>query len=307
MSRPHIVIAGASGQVALALQRQAARRGTIASSLGRPQFDLTEAATVSAALDEARPSIVINAAAYTAVDKAESEPDGAMAVNAGGAATLAAACAERAIPLVHISTDYVFDGSKTSPYVESDATAPLSVYGESKAAGEDAVRRLNPQHIIVRTSWVYGPDGANFLKTMLRLGATRDEISVVGDQYGAPTRADDLAAALLELALEQLKTGGGSRWGTYHLTGGGQTTWHGFAEQIFQHADEAGAKTPRLNCIATSSYPTPARRPAYSVLDQSKIKAAFGIALPDWRDSLATHFSEVQSPAQCALQTRNHA
>jgi dTDP-4-dehydrorhamnose reductase len=293
VTTPVIAIAGSTGQVALALMRQAAGRQITASAFGRPRLDLASAASIEAFLDGARPDIVINAAAYTAVDKAESEPQVAHAINAEGPAVLAAGCAKRSIPLIHISTDYVFDGTKTSPYIEDDAIAPLGVYGRSKADGEEAVRRLNPQHVIVRTSWVYGPDGANFLKTMLRLAAERDEVGVVGDQHGAPTRADDLAAALLDVSDSLLKSPAVDRWGTYHLAGGGQTTWHGFAAKIFQHTAAQGLKTPRLKQIATADYPTPARRPAYSVLDQAKIGKSFGVKMPNWSDSLARHFANL--------------
>ncbi len=293
MTTPIIAIAGSTGQVALALLRQATGRNVKVLAAGRPKLDLAEAASIEAFLNEARPNLVINAAAYTTVDKAESEPDLAYAVNSQGPEILALGCAKRSIPLIHISTDYVFDGTKTSPYEEDDTSAPLGVYGRSKADGEHAVRSLNPKHLIVRTSWVYGPDGANFLKTMLRLAAEREEISVVGDQHGAPTRADDFAANLLDVSESLLKSSNETRWGTYHLAGGGQTTWHGFAAKIFEHAAAKGFKNPRLKQIATSDYPTPARRPAYSVLNQAKISKSFGVRMPDWSDSLARHFADL--------------
>ena len=295
---PNVLVAGSSGQVALALKRVAAWRGLPVRAYGRPELDIARPDRIEWLLDGASPHVVINAAAYTAVDKAESEPELAAAVNRDGAAALARACAKRNIPLIHISTDYVFDGAKSSPYVEDDNIAPLGVYGVTKAAGEAAVRAHTPRHVIVRTSWVYGPDGANFLKTMLRLGAVRDELGVVGDQHGAPTRADDLASALIEIAQAVHAGPHKNLWGTYHLAGGGDTTWHGFASAIFEHAAATGLSTPRLKCIATSDYPTPAKRPANSRLDQSKILAAFGIELPGWRDSLAAHFAgtELHNP-----------
>ncbi|MEQ1576420.1 MAG: dTDP-4-dehydrorhamnose reductase [Hyphomicrobium sp.] len=298
MTPPKIAVAGSTGQLALALQRAALRTGTRLEAIGRPRLDLTQSASVQKFLDDTSPGIVINAAAYTAVDKAESEPGLANAINAQGPGDLATACAARNIPLIHISTDYVFDGTKSSPYLEVDPVAPLGVYGRSKAEGEDAVRRLNLRHVIVRTSWIYGPDGSNFVKTMLRLASERDVIGVVADQHGAPTRADDLADALLGLATGLNNSPDENRWGTYHLAGRGETTWHGFAAEIFRHAAEAGLKAPQLNRITTSDYPTPARRPAYSVLDQCKAEAALGLKLPDWRDSLAAHFASLQSPAQ---------
>ncbi len=287
-----IAIVGSSGQVAQALMRACAAQALSAAAFGRPRLDLAEAGSIARFFDETRPGLVINAAAYTAVDKAESEPDQARTVNELGPAILAAACAARSIPLVHISTDYVFDGSKTSPYLEDDPVSPPGVYGRTKAAGEEAVRHFNPQHIILRTSWIYGPDGTNFLKTMLRLAAERDEIGVVGDQYGAPTHAADFASALLDVALQLQNKPSEIRWGTYHLAGSGATTWHGFAAEIFRLASQNGRKTPTLNEISTRDYPTPARRPAYSVLDQTKIGKAFGVKMPDWRDSLARHFAD---------------
>ena len=307
MAAPIIAIAGSSGQLALALQRQAPKRGIHIVASGRPRLDLADAQSVQRFIAQTKPQIVINAAAYTAVDKAESEHQLALAVNVHGPAALASACEARDIPLIHISTDYVFDGTKSSPYMETDAVSPLGVYGHSKASGEDIVRRFNPRHAIVRTSWVYGADGANFLKTMLRLAVERDEVGVVGDQYGAPTHADDLALALLDMAVQLHNVPDQNRWGTYHLAGSGQTTWHDFAAQIFQHVAASGGKTPRLNRIATSDYPTPAKRPAYSVLDQSKIEAAFGIRMPDWRDSLARHFADLQTPRPEANRQRDHA
>ncbi len=291
----------------MALQRETVRRGIVSVAWGRPRLNLADALSIRNYLDESAPHIVINAAAYTAVDKAESEPQLAMAVNAEGAGMLAQACQARGIPLIHVSTDYVFDGTKTSAYREDDAIDPLGIYGQSKAAGEDAVRRLNPQHAIVRTSWVYGPDGSNFLKTMLRLAAERDEIGVVGDQHGAPTHATDLAKALLDMAAQIHSVPAPDRWGTFHLAGGGQTTWHDFAAQIFAHVHAAGGKTPRLKRIATSDYPTPAKRPANSILDQTKIKAAYGIELQDWRVSLAQHFADYQNEQPAKNLQRDHA
>jgi dTDP-4-dehydrorhamnose reductase len=288
-----IAIAGATGQVALALMREAASRNVCAAAWGRPRLDLAEAGSIARFLSETRPGFVINAAAYTAVDRAESEPELAAAVNEAGPALLAAACANENIPLIHISTDYVFDGTSARPYREDDAVAPLGVYGRTKAAGENAVRRLQPQHIIVRTSWVYGPDGSNFLKTMLRLAAERSEISVVGDQHGTPTRAADFASAVFDVVLQLQKAPLETRWGTYHLAGSGEgTTWHGFASEIFRHAAKRDRKTPRLNKISTSDYPTPARRPGYSIFDQTKIGKSFGVKMPDWGESLAHHFAD---------------
>jgi dTDP-4-dehydrorhamnose reductase len=287
MSGVPIAVVGASGQVARALVRAAAERGQALAIGGRPDVDLTDAASISAFLDRAAPSLVINAAAYTAVDKAETDTAAAVALNVEGPARLAAWCASRGVPLIHISTDFVFDGRASKPYREDDVRNPLSVYGRTKSDGEDAVRAALAQHIIVRTAWVYGANGNNFLKTMLRLGAERDVVRVVADQHGTPTSADDIAGAILDIAKHVGTNADLSPWGTYHLVAGGETTWHGLAAEIFARASQAGLKTPKLEAITTADYPTPAARPAYSVLDTSKIRAAFGIALPPWQKGVA--------------------
>lgn len=281
MQRPVIAVIGRSGQLARALIRAGGDR-VIAG--GRPDLDITDADGIARFLAATRPAVVVNASAYTAVDKAETDRDAAVAVNVTGVAALAAACAAAAVPLVHVSTDFVFDGQKTTPYVETDAVAPLNVYGATKADGEAAVRRLCPHHLILRTSWVYGAEGANFVKTMLRLAAERDVVRVVADQTGCPTHVDDLAQAILAIAPRL--TAPDAPWGTYHVTGHGTATWHEFAAAIFEAAARRGAKRPRLEAISTAEYPTPARRPAYSVLDNSRFQATFGITLPAWRDSL---------------------
>jgi dTDP-4-dehydrorhamnose reductase len=281
-----IAVIGASGQVADALVEAAHRRNQPLVARGRPAVDLATGTGLDAFLDDVKPLIVVNAAAYTAVDRAETEPDAAFALNAAGPARIAAICAARNVPLVQLSTDYVFDGAKRAPYTETDAIAPLGVYGASKAEGEAAIRSLWPRHIILRTQWVYGAHGANFVKTMLRLGAEREVVRVVADQHGSPTSAADIAAAILELA-PRLTGSAAPAWGTYHLSGSGETTWHGFAAEIFRQAAAAGLKVPALEAIPTANYPTPARRPPYSVLDNTKFVAAFGRGLPDWRQSLA--------------------
>ena len=287
MSGLPIAVIGASGQVARALAKAAAKRGQAVCVAGRPDIDLTDAKTIAAFLDRSAPSIVINAAAYTAVDKAETDAAAASALNVEGPALLARWCASRGRPLIHISTDFVFDGRKGLPYREDDARNPLSVYGRTKSDGEDTVRAALDQHIIVRTAWVYGPDGSNFLKTMLRLGAERDVMRVVADQTGTPTCASDIAAALLDIVAQIEGKKQAAPWGTYHLVAGGWTTWHGFAQEIFEHAAKAGFKAPKLEAIATAEYPLPAKRPAYSVLDTAKIRDAFGIVLPPWQKGVA--------------------
>lgn len=287
MSWLEIAVIGKSGQVARALERAASRNGISLASRGRPELDIASEKSVAQYLAKIVPDVVVNAAAYTAVDKAEREPDEVALTNATGPGVIARLCREARIPLIHISTDYVYDGTKRTPYVETDPVAPLGKYGLSKFAGEVAIRAAHPQHVILRTAWVYSPDGANFVKTMLKLAAERDLVRVVSDQHGCPTSADDIAEAILSIAAQVSAHRDEAHWGTYHLTGQGETTWHGFAAEIFHQAAKRGLKPPRLDAIATSEYPTPARRPAYSVLDNSKIEHAFGIRMPKWQDSLA--------------------
>lgn len=300
---PRIAVIGSTGQVARALVARAAAREVTLAARGRPQLDITSRASIDEFLAAFEPDVVVNAAAYTAVDKAEGDAAAAFAVNAAGSANIAAACAEAGASLIHLSTDYVFDGNKRTPYAESDPTAPLGVYGASKAEGEAHVRALLPRHVIVRTSWVYGPRGANFLLTMLRLAESRDEVRVVADQHGAPTSADDLADAILDIAPRLTERCDASDvWGTYHVTGGGQTTWHGFAAAIFTEAARIGMRAPRLVAITTADYPTPARRPAYSVLDTSRAKAKLGIVMPTWNDGVRRALAEIARSRQQAEQ-----
>ncbi|MGY0834715.1 dTDP-4-dehydrorhamnose reductase [Azospirillum argentinense] len=301
-----VLILGTSGQVGTELMRAAWPQGTELVGLARPDVDMARPETVEAAVAAHAPDLVVNATAYTAVDKAESDQETAFAVNRDGPARLAASCAACGIPLIHISTDYVFDGTKPAPYAEDDPVAPLGVYGASKEAGEAAVRAALPQHVILRTSWVYAAHGANFVKTMLRFGREREEMRVVADQHGAPTAAADIAAAIVTIA-ERIAAGSGADgvptgvpgdipWGTYHFTGAGETTWHGFAERIFQRLEAATGRRPRLQAITTADYPTPARRPANSRLDCARIRSAFGIEAPRWEDSLDRVLDELLSP-----------
>jgi dTDP-4-dehydrorhamnose reductase len=277
-----LAVFGAAGQLGAALARVGEHRGVAVIGFHRAGADIADAAAVGAALVEADADVAVNAAAYTAVDKAESEPEMAFAVNRDGAANVAAAAAHAGIPVIHISTDYVFDGTKAAAYVEDDPIAPVGIYGRSKAEGEAAVCAANPHAVILRTAWVYGVEGANFVKTMLRLGAERDVLRIVDDQRGCPTFADDLAGGIVSVAGNL-----GERWGTYHLSGGGETTWFGFAGAIFAEAARLGARTPRLEPITTADYPTPAKRPANSVLDCTKAKRTFGVELPPWNDGLS--------------------
>jgi dTDP-4-dehydrorhamnose reductase len=283
---PRVLVIGCSGQLATSLAALAWPAGTYLACRGREHFALTDPAATLALVQAERPDVILNAAAYTAVDRAETESELAYAVNRDGPAHLATAARALGASLIHVSTDYVFDGSKATPYRETDALAPLGVYGASKAAGEAAVRERLEDHVIVRTSWVYAPFGTNFVRTMLRLGGERPELSVVDDQHGVPTYAPDLAAALARLALS---LAGGKRdgFGTFHLCGGGApTTWYGFAAALFARAAVRGAPVPRLTPIPTSAYPTPARRPANSVLETTRIAQVHGLALRPWHEAL---------------------
>jgi dTDP-4-dehydrorhamnose reductase len=287
-----LLVTGAGGQVGHELSRLAWPAGYAIAACDRARLDITDRAAVFAALGRERPDIVVNTAAYTAVDRAESETEAAWAANRDGPANLAAACREAGIPLVHLSTDYVFDGEKPGPYREDDPVAPLGVYGRSKEAGERAVRETLREHIILRTAWVYGAHGHNFVRTMLRLAAERPVLRVVADQHGSPTGAADIAAAIAAI-VAQLATGDAA-WGTYHFAGGGATTWHGFAEAIVALAAPwRRGPPPKIEAITTAEYPTPARRPKNSVLDCTRIAAAFGIVPRPWRDALAEVIREI--------------
>jgi dTDP-4-dehydrorhamnose reductase len=286
-----ILVFGAGGQIGREVCRAAWPPRYAILPLDRKAVDITKSAAVSAMLDRETPDLAINLAAFTAVDRAESEPEAAWAVNCAGAAHIAAACDESATPLIHLSTDYVFDGRKTEPYREEDAVGPLGVYGRSKEAGERAVRAAAARHVILRTAWVFGAYGANFVKTMLRLAAQRPVLRVVADQRGCPTAAADIAAALIVIAeyIERSE----AKWGTYHFVGAGAASWHGFAEAIFDLAAPQLAARPQVEPISTDQYPTPARRPMNSVLDCRKIAEAFGIRPPPWRAGLASVIREV--------------
>ncbi|MES0051782.1 dTDP-4-dehydrorhamnose reductase [Mesorhizobium sp. M0053] len=281
-----LVVTGRDGQVAASLLEAGQRRdGIEVVTLGRPVLDLARPDTVFDALAAARPDIVVSAAAYTAVDQAEDEPDLAFAVNAVGAGKVAEAAARLGVPVIHLSTDYVFDGTKDGACVETDATAPLGVYGASKLAGELAVAAANPRHLILRTAWVYSPFGKNFVKTMLRLAADRDEIAVVADQWGNPTSALDIADAILHAAALLRGDEAFDGYGVYHLAGTGETNWSGFARHILDTSARYGGPTARVRDIATANYPTKARRPANSRLSTAKFTAACGWVAPDWRQS----------------------
>jgi len=282
-----LLVIGENGQLGWEVCRKGKNQGIDMSGLDLPDFDVTEPSAVKKAVSQAGISLVINASAYTAVDKAESEPEVAFAVNRDGPAYLAASCAEVRIPLIHVSTDYVFDGNKKSSYRETEPVSPLGVYGKSKAAGEIEVRDNLKEHLILRTAWLYGIQGHNFAKTMLRLGKEKEVLSVVADQYGCPTYAADLAEAILAIA-DQINKGRDITWGTYHYCGKGVTTWHGFAEAIFNLAKQHDSlMVKKVVPITTSEFPTPAKRPANSVIDCSLLTKTFNVRLRPWQESLA--------------------
>lgn len=283
-----ILVAGAQGQLARALVDTArAHDGLDVIALGRPRLDLLDEAAIAEAFAAIQPDLVVNAAAYTAVDKAESDADAAFALNRDGAAALAAAANRHACPIIHASTDYVFDGAKGEPYVETDPVNPASVYGRSKLEGEIAVMAANPRHLIVRTAWLYAPYGQNFLRTMVRLARERSQLRVVGDQRGTPTYVPHLAEAILAIAA-QLGSGRrpGDAWGIYHAAAAGETSWAGFAAEIVRVSAQHGVPAVPVLPIATAGYPTPAARPANSRLDCSKLQRTFGVRLPRWQQGV---------------------
>lgn len=278
-----VLVFGQTGQVA----RELARRAPDAVYLGRAQADLSDPAACAAAIRAHAPDVVINAAAYTAVDRAETDEATALQVNGAAPGAMAQACADLGIPFLHVSTDYVFEGSGTAPWRPEDPVAPLGAYGRSKLAGEQAVRAAGGRHVILRTSWVFSAHGANFVKTMLRLGADRPALRVVADQIGGPTPAGGIAEALLTMA-DALRQGAAG--GTYHYAGAPDTSWACFARETFAQAGLAVT----VEDIPTAAYPTPARRPLNSRLDCSALTADFGISRPDWRQALAEVISELK-------------
>jgi len=279
-----LAVTGRDGQVARALAEVAAAAGITLIPLARPEVDLTRPETIAPALHAAGVDAVISAAAFTAVDAAESDADAAFAINEGGARAVALAAADLNIPILHLSTDYVFDGSGDTPWREGDATGPLGVYGASKLAGERAVAAATDNHAILRTAWVYSPFGANFVKTMLRVGADRDELKVVEDQIGHPTSAHHIASALIGIARNLTTSPDPALRGTFHMVAEGTTSWAGFARETFAVASRHGFSAPRVTGITTSDYPTPAARPGNSRLDTTKLSQAHGIALPRWQE-----------------------
>ena len=285
MSRLRIAVTGRQGQVARAMAALGPVMGAEIIAVGRPELDLAVPGSVHPALAAVRPDAIVSAAAYTAVDKAEEEKDVAFAINGAGAGAVAEAAHALDVPMLHLSTDYVFDGAKADPYVETDPTAPSSVYGASKLEGERRVAAATSNHAIFRTAWVYSPHGANFLKTMLRLGETRETLSVVADQRGCPTSAADIARALI-LAAQRMAGDHHDRYrGVFHLTGSGEASWADFAAEIFRAAERQGRRPVAVVPISSDQYPSPVRRPANSRLAGEKLRRIYGIALPDWRQS----------------------
>jgi len=285
-----VLILGSQGQLGIELQKAFANAGEIVA-LGRDRCDFDNPETIRKAVSEINPSLILNAAAYTAVDRAESEPELATRINAVAPGVLAQEARKLGAILVHYSTDYVFDGSKKRPWVEDDFTNPLNIYGRTKLAGEQEIIDAGPRHLIFRTSWVYSPHGTNFLRTVIRLGKEREQLRIVNNQTGAPTTAAALARATLTVISRGVDDADS---GIYHMTCAGQTTWCGFAQEIFRRAlAPDGRKWPVVTGIPDTEYPTPARRPKNSVMSNAKLQARFGVVLPHWQDALAETLAEM--------------
>ncbi len=289
---------GGAGQLASALGRLRPDQVTVT---GRPDVDFDQPRSIEAVVAAAKPALVINAAAWTAVDLAEKEPEAAARANHHGPALLAESCRRHGAALIHISTDYVFDGAKGAPYVETDPTNPTGAYGATKLAGEQAVLAALPGAVILRTAWVYAEHGKNFVLTMLNAAKRAPRLRVVADQIGCPTNADDLAAACLSVA-DRMLAGANDLGGIYHAAGQGETSWHGFAQAIFAAASPFGWPSPPVDAITTADWPTPARRPADSRLDCGKLARVFGVRLPEWRPSLDRAVANICRAARAETQ-----
>ncbi|MDI7776364.1 dTDP-4-dehydrorhamnose reductase [Asticcacaulis sp. EMRT-3] len=281
-----IVVTGKAGQVDTSLATLGEAQGLTIIRLGLPEIDLSDPASLTGPITAACPNVIISSAAYTAVDKAETETELAQTINGDGPGELARIAAKLNVPILHLSTDYVFAGDKDGVYNENDVPAPASIYGATKLSGERQIAAATPNHVIFRTAWVYSPFGNNFVKTMLRLGETRDELNVVADQYGCPTYAPEIARALLSAARRVVADADPALRGVFHLTGQGETHWAGFAEAIFKGAEARGRQPVKVNPIPSSQYPTPAKRPANSRLSGEKLKATYQLQLDPWRTSL---------------------
>lgn len=283
-----ILVTGQGGQLATGLAESLPAQGFEAIPVGQPDFEFDQPRTVERGFADAAPDAVINCAAWTAVDAAEDDEAGAFRANALGPLMLARLCARRGIPLLQLSTDYVYDGRKGAPYVETDAPNPLGAYGRTKLAGEWAALAHNPMTAVFRTAWVFSPVGKNFVRTMLAVGAQRPELRVVADQHGNPTAAPDLADALARVLARIRETGWRDAYrGAFHMAGGGHANWHEFAEAIFRAAAPHGGPRPAVHPIATHEYPTKATRPADGRMDQAKLHDTFGVSLPSWQEGLA--------------------
>ena len=297
-----VVTGGPDGQVLLSLAERGGAAGHDVVALGRPELDLMgDEEAIVRVIEQAEPDVVVSAAAYTAVDKAESERDLAFAINAHGAGAVAKGAERLGVPVIHISTDYVFDGSKLAPYVESDVPNPVSVYGASKLAGEEAVLAASPNSVVLRTAWVYSPFNANFVKTMLRLASDREEVGVVADQRGNPTSALDVADTILAVAANLIASDERKLRGVFHMTGQGEGSWADFAEHVFAASASVGGPCASVNRISTADYPTPARRPANSRLDSSRLSEIHKVRLPDWHastDEVVRRLVEEQGQAE---------
>jgi len=293
-----ILVTGGTGQLAGALEDAALACNV--QRVGRPDFDFDRPESIDETFFATTPALVVNAAAYTAVDAAETDPEAAARANHAGPARLAALCSRAGVPLIHISTDYVFDGTKGAPYVEADSTAPQGVYGATKLAGEHAVLQSGARAVVLRTSWVYAASGRNFVRTMLNAGRVRDVVRVVADQKGCPTTAVDLAAVILAIAERILSQGWQDRFGgIFHAAGTGWTTWHGLACATFAEAAARapGIRIPTVESITTADWPTPARRPPDSRLDCEKLARIFGLRLPPWEDGLTRTMAAMEMMA----------
>ncbi len=289
-----VLIVGHSGQLAQSLRLARWPGEWRVTAIGRPELDLTDNASIARQLTAFQPQVVVNAAAYTAVDKAEDEAAAAHALNAAGVGGLAEQCSARNLPLIHISTDYVFDGTKAGAYAESDPVAPLGVYGHTKLAGEQAIAEVLDRFVILRTAWVFSPYGHNFVKTMLRLAGERDHLNVVDDQHGSPTYAPHLADAIVRIAGRMLDgVGSNEITGVYHAAGEGETTWCGLARAVFEESQKLGGPIATVGAITTEEYPTPAKRPANSRLATDKLAETFGVRLPHWRQGVARCVKEL--------------
>ena len=284
-----ILVTGKNGQVGHELMRSLAHLGQVVG-VDVKECDLAQSAAIDALLDRVKPDIIINPAAYTEVDKAESQPTIAHAVNAQAPKLLARYAARHNIPIIHFSTDFVFDGSKADPYLEEDEANPKSVYGKTKWLGEEAVRKMAAKHIIIRTSWVFGAHGVNFLKTILKVAEQRDKLSVVSDQFGAPTSARLLANAVAQIVKELNEPGSYRKYGTYHVAATGETSWHGYAKAVVEAAIKCGLETKltpeQIKAVTTQENPMPAPRPANSRLDTTKVRTVFSVSLPKWQQEV---------------------